>query len=190
MKTNPFLFAFTQFTSADRPLTLLIFFAATEITRADPIQIVKLSPLVTAPPLIIVTFYLTRELTSNEKISLISLFLTAMSFQTVIGIYSRFYANWVGLILGYLSFIFLLKSRKHPTKLKLTALVIAMITVLFIHVYTWIIIISVALVFSVVLHALRYYPRKTFLLIYIILFSSIALDVLKMKIRYYSRCIY
>ena len=39
--------------------------------------------------------------------------------------------------------------------------------------------ISVAFVFLFVLHALNYYPRKHFLLLYLVLSSSIAVDVLK-----------
>ena len=39
--------------------------------------------------------------------------------------------------------------------------------------------ISVAFVFLFVLHVLNYYPRKHFLLLYLVLSSSIAVDVLK-----------
>jgi hypothetical protein len=45
--------------------------------------------------------------------------------------------------------------------------------------YTWSIIIVIAFVFLIVLHVLRYYPKKRFLLLYLILSSTIAVDVLK-----------
>ena len=50
---------------------------------------------------------------------------------------------------------------------------------LFAHTYTWTIMVSVAFVFLFVLHALNYYPRKHFLLLYLVLSSSIVVDVLK-----------
>src|SRR6476469_6798809 len=59
------------------------------------------------------------------------------------------------------------------------ALGLLMIGLLFAHTYTWTIMISVAFVFLFVLHALNYYPRKHFLLLYLVLSSSIAVDVLK-----------
>ena len=54
-----------------------------------------------------------------------------------------------------------------------------MIGLLFAHTYTWTIVLSIAFVFLFVLHALNYYPRKHFLLLYLVLSSSIAVDVLK-----------
>ncbi len=172
---NPIYFAL----KGDRPLTLIILFLITEVTKADPFQVVEYSPMLFAPLLVLVTFFLTRELTANDKISIIASFLSAISFQTLIGIYSGFYANWLALILGYLAFGLLVKCLKRPSKFPLVALALVMIGVLLAHTYTWSIVISVAFVFLFVLHILNYYPRKHFLLLYLVLSSSIAVDVLK-----------
>ena len=174
---NPIDFALK--TLADRSLTVIILFLLTELTNADPFQIVEYSPTLFAPLLVLVTFFLTRELTGNDKISIVASLLSAISFQTLIGIYSGFYANWLALILGYSAFGLLVRCLKRPSKIGLATLGLLMIGLLFAHTYTWTIVLSIAFVFLFVLHALNYYPRKHFLLLYLVLSSSIAVDVLK-----------
>ena len=96
----------------------------------DPFQIVEYSPTLFAPLLVLVTFFLTRELTGNDKISIVASLLSAISFQTLIGIYSGFYANWLALILGYSAFGFLVRCLKRPSKIGLVVLGLLMIGVL------------------------------------------------------------
>ena len=166
-------------TMGDRPLTMIILFLITEASSSDPFHVVEFSPMLFAPLLVIVTFFLTRELTSNDRISVLASFISAISFQTLTGIYSGFYANWIALILGYLAFVLLVKCLKSPSKSNLVALAVVMTGVLLAHAYTWTIIIFVAFIFLFVLHILRYYPKKHFLLIYLILSSSIAVDLIE-----------
>jgi hypothetical protein len=146
----------------DRPLTLLTLFLMTQATKADPFQVAEYSPMLFAPLLVLVTFFLTRQLTANDKMSIVASFLSAISFQTLIGIYSGFYANWLALILGYLAFGLLIKCLKCPSKFNIVALAVVMTGVLLAQTYTWSIIISVAFVFLFVLHILHYYPRNDF----------------------------
>lgn len=174
---NPINFALKS--AGDRPLTLLILFLITEATNADPFQVVEYSPTIFAPLLTLVTFFVTRELTDNDKIAITASLLSAISFQTLIGTYSGFYANWLALILGYSAFGFLIRCLKRPSKSGLVVLGLLMTGLLFAHTYTWTIMISVAFVFLFVLHILNYYSRKHFLLLYLVLSSSIAVDVLK-----------
>ena len=98
---------------------MILLYSMVHLTGQDPFFIVEYSPLVLTPLLILVTFFLAREITSNDRISIISCFLTAISFQTLIGIYSGFYANWIALILGYFGFILLIRCLRSPTKFEL-----------------------------------------------------------------------
>ena len=175
----PLQLAFKDIASGDRPLTLIILFLMAEVSKADPFQVAEYSPIIFAPLLVLVTFFLTRQLTSNDKISIISSFLSAISFQTLIGIYSGFYANWLALILGYLVFALLVRNLKTPSKFSAAALAITMGGVLLAHVYTWTIIISVAFVFLFVVLLLNYYPRRRIFVLYLIISSSIAVDIFK-----------
>jgi hypothetical protein len=175
---NPVL-SLDKITPKDRPLTILILFLITESTKADPFQVVEYSPVILAPLLIIVTFFLTREITSNDQMSILASFLSAISFQTLIGLYSGFYANWLALILGYGSFVFLIKCLKSPSKFKILAFAGLINGMLFAHVYTWTVLISIAFAFVMVLHILNYFPRKHVLLLYLILSSSVLVDIIK-----------
>jgi hypothetical protein len=58
--------------------------------------------------------------------------------------------------------------------------------VLLAHVYTWTFIIFVAFILLFVLHILHYYPRKHFLVLYLVLSSSIAVDILKSTLISFS----
>jgi hypothetical protein len=173
--TNPIYFVL----KGDRPLTLLTLFLMTQATKADPFQVAEYSPILFVPLLVMVTFFLTRQLTANDRISILASFLSAISFQALIGIYSGFYANLLALILGYLAFGLLVKYLKRPSKFNTVALAVVMTGALLAHTYTWTIIIAVAFIFLFMLHILNYYPKKRFLLLYLILSSSIAVDVLK-----------
>ena len=108
------------------------------MTHADPFQVIEYSPALFAPLLALVTFFLTRELTGNDKISIVASLLSAISFQTLIDIYSGYYANWLALIIGYSAFGFLVRCLKRPSKIELMALGLLMIGLLFAHSYTWI----------------------------------------------------
>lgn len=145
-------------------------------------KVVEYNTLVLTPLLSLATFLLTRELTSNDKVSILSSFLTIISFQTMIGIYSGFYANWLALIIAYLAFVLLLKCLKRPSKFKSVGLALLLTGVLLAHSHTWIIVIIVAFVFAFVLHAMRYYPKKHFIILYVVLSSSVLVDVAKWSI--------
>lgn len=171
--------AFKDLSFGDRPLTLIILYLITAFTKADSFQVVEYSPVFLTPLLIVVTTFLTREITGNAKIAIIAAFLTAISFQTFAGIYSGFYANWLALIFGYLAFALLIKFLKRPSNLTLGSLAVTMGALVLAHIYTWTIMLSVAFVFLLVLLLLNYYPRKRILLIFLVLSSSIAIDILK-----------
>ena len=85
----------------------------------------------------------------------------------------------LALVIGYLAFILIIKSVKRPSKIKSIGLLVIIIAVLFAHTHTWTVIVSVAFVFLFVLHLLKYYPKKHFILLYLILGSTIVVDVAK-----------
>jgi hypothetical protein len=176
--SNPVQLAFSKISSGDRALTMILLYAVTKFANLDTTHLVEYTPVIFTPILIIVTFFLTRELTSNDKISVLAAFLSAISFQTLIGIYSGFYANWLALLLGYVFFIFLLRCLKRFSRLNLAIATILLNGVLLAHVYTWSIILCVAFFFLVILYVLGYCPRRHFLILCIILSSSMAVDLL------------
>lgn len=170
---------YTLKSQGDRPLTIITLLLIKGVTQLNSFQAVEYSPLILVTLLIVVTFFLTREITSDDKVAILAALLSGISFQSLVGIYSGFYANWLALILGYLAFALIVRALKNPSKFAILALALAMTGLLLAHVYTWTIMIAIAFVFLLVLLLLNYYPRKRIILVYLVLSSSIAVDVLK-----------
>lgn len=169
--------AFVEQASGSRPLTLILIYAIASITEYDLRGLIEALPLVLAPALSIVTFFLAKELTSNEKIGVIASFIAAVSFQTLIGIYAGFYANWIAIIFGYLAIILLLRILRKPTDLKLILFSILIFLLLFSHVYTWTITLLAIGIFLAVSWFKHNQERRTILILFAIIFSSVAVDI-------------
>ena len=167
-----------QGNSGERPLTLIFLFTIVKVVNADPFYILEHVPIILGPALVLVVYFLTRELTSNNDItSLLAAFLTAVSSQVLIGIYAGFYANWFALIIGYLSFIFLIKFLKRPNKLNLILYSLLMVFLVFTHAYTWSILAIVMSVFLVVKLKLNYYHKRSVTLLLLVILSSVIIDI-------------
>jgi len=180
--SNPqeFLYqAFVAQNGGDRPITLIFLFTLSKILPTNLVNTIEYAPLILGPALIFITYLLTRELTSNEVTSLFAAFLTAVSFQTLIGIYAGFYSNWFALIIGYLSFVFLIKFLKKSSKLTLLIYSASIMLLLFAHVYTWSVFLIASAIFLVVMLRLKYYSRENIILLLLVLFASVIVDIAK-----------
>ena len=122
----------------DRPLALLFLLGLVEILSFEVDLVVDYVSILLAPSLIITIFFLTRELTSNEKVSIFAAFLTSVSFNVLIGVYGGYYANWLGLVWGYLSLIFLVRSLKKFQNWNVMLFIALTLLAMLSHVYTWI----------------------------------------------------
>jgi hypothetical protein len=167
-----------QGNAGERPLTLIFLFTIVKVVNADPFYILEHVPIILGPALVLVVYFLTRELTSNNDItSLLAAFLTAVSSQILIGIYAGFYANWFALIIGYLSFVFLIKFLKRPNKLNLILYSLLIVFLVFTHAYTWSILAIVMSIFLVVQLKLNYYHKRSVTLLLLVILSSVIIDI-------------
>src|ERR671914_527688 len=136
----------------DRPLSLLFLYSVYQIAgggNTSVAEVIEHFPLILGPGIVLAFYFLTVELTRNEKIALIAAFLAAISYHTLVGIYAGFYANWLALIVGYVSIAFLfryLRTGRHFDIILFSALLIG---VLLFHVHTWTVLAAVAGVFLV-----------------------------------------
>ena len=173
----------TQGNAGERPLTLIFLFIIVKVVNADPFYIFEHVSVILGPTLVLVVYLLTRELTPNNDITpLLAAFLTAVSFQILIGIYAGFYANWFALIIGYLSFVFLIRFLKRSNKLNLILYSILMVFLVLSHVYTWSILAVVMSIFLAVMLKLNYYQKKSIILLLLIILSSVIIDVARIFI--------
>ena len=169
--------AFTVQSSGDRPLTLLFLLSIVKITQIDNSFIVEYMPTILGPLLILSIYFLTRELTLNDKISLISAFLTAVSFHMLVGIYAGLFANWLALAIGYFSFVFLFKYLRNKNSLNLLIYFVLVTLALFVHVYTWTIFTIVTYAFLIISLKINLYLRRHVILLILTLSFSVIIDI-------------
>ncbi len=175
--------AFVTIAEGDRPLTLILLFIITTIVGSDLFYTIdNIVPMILGPILVLVVYLLTRELTSNDITSLLASFLTTVSFHTLIGIYAGFYANWFAIIIGYLSFLFLVRFLKTSSIINLTIYSALVVLLLFSHVYTWSVLAVVTGIFLAVLISLNYYPKRRMIFLLLVVLSSVVIDVSRMTI--------
>jgi hypothetical protein len=171
--------AFLKISAGDRPASVLFIFAIVNSIPLDPVLVIDNLSLILAPVLVVVVFFLTRELTSNDMASILSAFLTAISSQTLIGIYAGFYANWIALIIGYLLFVFLIRYLKVRGRVNIVVYSLLVVLLLFSHVTTWTIFTIVVTIFLMVMLKLSYYSRRSIILLLLIVLSTIVVDVVR-----------
>jgi hypothetical protein len=133
--------------NGDRPLSLIFLFLVYHVVGGNLSEVIEHSPIILGPGIVLAFYFLTLELTRNEKIALIAAFLGAVSLHTLAGIYAGFYANWLALIVGYISIVFLFRYLRAGRPFDLVVFSTLLIGVLFFHVYTWTILAAVAGIF-------------------------------------------
>ena len=180
---NPQELVVKAFTVAtDRPLSTLFLFALAKIIPDSASYTIDRIPYLLGPALVLVFYFLTRELTSNDTTSLLAAFLTAISYHTLIGIYAGFYANWFGIIIGYLSIVFLIKFLKKECRIYFAMYSVLIILLLFAHVYTWTIFTIVSSIFLLVLYKLKYYRTQSIILLLSVVLFSVVIDIARSTI--------
>jgi hypothetical protein len=133
--------------NGDRPLSLIFLFMVYQAVGGDLFEVIEHSPIILGPGIVLAFYFLTLELTRNEKIALIAALIGGISFHTLGGIYAGFYANWLALIVGYISLVFLFRYLRSGCLFDIVVFSILLIGVLFFHVYTWIILAAVTAIF-------------------------------------------
>jgi hypothetical protein len=169
--------------NGDRPIALIFLFALVKVVNsADPSYIYEHTPIILGPALVLVVYFLTRELTSNDVASLFASFLTSVSFQMLIGIYSGYYANWLALIFSYLSAVFLIRFLKTSGNLNLVVFCILIVISLLTHVYTWVVTVVVFVIFLGIMLITKYHHRKSVIFLLLAILLSIAIDITRSTI--------
>jgi hypothetical protein len=167
----------------DRPIALIFLFAIIKLVNThDASYTIEHVPLILGPALVLVIYFLTRELTSNEISSLFASFLTATSYQLLIGVYAGFYANWLAIIIGCISSTFLFRFLKNSRKRDLIVYGVSLLTIMLTHTYTWTIFVIVFTIFLVVMPAIKDYSRRSIALLLIVTLFSVAVDIARISI--------
>ena len=148
--------------NGDRPLSLIFLFLVYQVAgnNNNLLEVIEHFPLILGPGTVLTFYFLTLELTRNEKIALIAAFFGAVSFHTLIGIYAGFYANWLALIIGYISIAFLFRYLRTGRLSDIVIFSTLLVGVLFFHVYTWTVLAAVAAIFLVAMLLLGFFWKR------------------------------
>jgi hypothetical protein len=147
----------SQGNNGDRPLSLIFLFLVYQVAG---LEVIEHFPIILGPGIVLAFYLLTLELTRNEKIALIAAFFGAVSLHTLTGIYGSLYANWLGLIVGYISIAFLFRYLRSGRLPDIVVFSILLIGVLFTHVYTWTVLAAVSGTFLVVMLLVVLWNKK------------------------------
>ena len=153
-----------QAQDGDRPLSLIFLFVIYQAVGGSNnnnlFEVVEHFPIILGPGIVFAFYFLTLELTRNEKIALIAAFFGAVSLHTLVGIYAGFYANWLALIIGYISIGFLFRYLRSGRLSDIVIFSTLLIGVLFSHVYTWTVLAAVSGIFLVAMLLMAIWENK------------------------------
>jgi len=177
--------AFAGLLHGDRPFSYITIHLISIISGHSLEFVLKYLPALLAPLMVVSVYFLVRfAYDDNHKLAILSAILMATSHQVIIGFYAAFYANWMALIIVFISSIFLLKSIKKPYLDSKSVFLFAILTisVLFLHSYTWsyyIVVISLFLVWTAITKLRSNQNLKVVAILGVITVGIIALDVTK-----------
>jgi len=127
----------------NRPFTNLMMYSIQVVTRWPPETVIRIMPIILAVGLCLVVFWFVKVGTRNEFLALLSSLFSSLSFQTTVGVFASYLANWLAIIESFLLLVFLLKSfEKRSWKYVSVSALIGM-TLLLTHPYTWDVLISI-----------------------------------------------
>lgn len=171
--------AFSDQSHGDRPLSLFIIFGLSKILPTSPGDAIDTMPVLLSPILTLTVYFLSREFTNNRSIHLLVTFLSVLSFQVLIGIYAGFYANWLGLIVGNICLVFLLRYLKSYSWRIFGIFFTFLIMLVLVHVYTWSIYSIAIFLFAIIALRIRVIPKRIVFAIFIAIGVSVSIDVVK-----------
>jgi hypothetical protein len=171
--------AFMVQSNGDRPFVLILIHFLATVTKLNLTDLIEYWPVLLAPSLSIVIFFLTKEITSDERASLLASIISAVSFQTLVGIYAGFYANWFALLFGYSSIIFAVRFIKYRKNINLIFFFVLYLALAFAHVYTLFIITIVLIPFLVLKIKSVEKSRKDIILIILVILLIVASMIVK-----------
>lgn len=177
--------SFANISSGDRPLTLLALHLLSSYTGLDDddngIILETLLAMTFSPLLAFATFQVAHNLSRNDYLSLISAFLTTISFQILIGIYGGLFANWLSLIFCYFSiaylFRFLHRSSHSISYLDGICFSVLLVASLLAHSYTWTIIVLFLGIFLAVYMSIKVHRRKIITIALLLILPSVFIDI-------------
>jgi hypothetical protein len=125
----------------ERALSILVFYGIAEVTQQSAASIIAFLPAFLGLLSVLSVYKLVRHVFGpGHPVVLYAPLLTAFSHQFVVGIYGGFFSNMLALPLLFVAILFFLRYSESTRrrKLNLSIFVIATLSALLIHIYTWV----------------------------------------------------
>lgn len=146
---NAFSFAFSNM--SDRPLSLFLMYNVWKISGESVWTIVQFLPLILGPLLVLSVYFFVLQSGESYFIpSFVALF-TASSYPITVGMYAGFLSNWMCLIGVFLFSGLFLKSLQKSSWIWWLLTLLASLSLLFLHAYTWSVLMGVLVVYFLIL---------------------------------------
>lgn len=140
--------AFTTVAGGDRPLSLIAIYLFQLSTGLDLLVVLKYLPMILAPLTTLTVFFFVKSF--SRYYASFAAFFTVFSFQVLSGIYAGFYANWMALILFYITMWMCVIFLEKRSKLIFALLIISSVSTLFFHIYTWGVLLITLITFALI----------------------------------------
>jgi len=171
-------YAFAEGALGSRPLLLVPVYAISILGGISPKLAVQALPAALAPLLALSTFMFVRQGLRSENAAGLAGVLAAFSFNLTVGMWGSYYANWLALAEAYLFLTVLLSFFDSQSFPKFATLTLLSLAVLLTHPWTWLMILTVCLVFSITIWREGKGPSYTLQIVLLIL-VGLGADVLK-----------
>jgi hypothetical protein len=188
------LHAFTV-NNGDRPITLILILAISNLTGYSDLMVIRFLPVVLAPALVSANYFLLKHTldVKHYGINRVKVFaaigsvLAVFSPQIVVGEYAGLLANWIALTVAYFVFYLLIKGWESSVRTQylgaFCALFAALLLTMSTHLYTWTYLLAVIVIFAGLSYltsrkSIASSKTKTLLML-IIVFTSFSIDYAK-----------
>lgn len=123
----------------ERALSILVFYGIAQVTQQSAASIISYLPAFLGLLSVLSVYKLVRHVFGpSHPVVLYAPLLTAFSHQFVVGIYGGFFSNMLALPLLFAAILFFLRYSESKRKLDLSVFVMVTLSVLLIHIYTWV----------------------------------------------------
>src|SRR3989442_8424191 len=139
-------YSFVEGLDGFRPLLLIPLYLVAS-TGISPNQIIEYLPMLLAPLLSLSSYLFVRFGQGSARLAGLTALLTSTSFYITVGMWGGYYANMLGTIEACLFLTFLLLSSKSPSASRYSAMFAFSVALFLTHPWTWVLIITVSLVF-------------------------------------------
>jgi len=171
-------YAFAEAGAGSRPLLLIPVYSVSVLGRISPQHAMQVLPAVLTILLSFSVFIFVRQGLRNEEVAGLAGVLTVFSFNFTVGMWGSYFANWLALAESYVFLAILLGFFTSQSFQKFAALTWLSLAILLTHPWTWVMILTVCLIFSITIWREGKGSSHTLLIVLLILIG-LGADVLK-----------